>query len=100
MRILVSTFLALALPWSASAAQECPSLGLSALEEKKFCLEFEELLYAPFDPKTDRSMGKRSKKKVEKILESDPLWGEVYRSDPKRTLELIVRIRNAGGLKY
>lgn len=36
---------------------------------------------------------------MDALIETDPLWGEVYRTDPKRTLELISRIRESGGLQ-
>lgn len=80
-------------------AQDCPKLGLSESEAKPFCKEFRELLYAPYDPKSDRDFSTKDRRDLDRILKNDPLWGEVYRSDPKQTLDLIQRIREAGGLQ-
>ena len=79
-------------------ANDCPDLGLSSSERDAFCREFRELLYAPFDPGSDRTASNRPSADITAIIESDSLWGEIYRSDPKQTIDLITRIRSAGGL--
>ena len=82
-----------------AVSSECPDLGLQGAERAAFCAEFEALLYAPYSPGSDRSSAELEADDIGQILKSDPLWGEVYRSDPKKTLDLINRIRNAGGLQ-
>ena len=79
-------------------ASDCPDFGLQDEARVAFCTEFQELLYAPYNPDSKRGNEDQNRREFEKILGSDPLWGEVYRSDPKKTLELIERIRQAGGL--
>lgn len=80
-------------------ASECPDFGLSDDAQLQFCAEFQDLLYAPYNPDSNRGNEDRQRRDLENLLKSDPLWGEVYRSDPKKTLELIDRIRQAGGLR-
>jgi hypothetical protein len=84
-------------PAFASTA-DCPDLGLSQDLEVQYCAEFQALLYAPFNQNADRSLSSKDRKDMDALIGSDPLWGEVFRSDPKQTLELINRIRQAGGL--
>lgn len=79
------------------AAADCPDLGLSGAKATLFCAEFKELLYAPYKPEAERDSTQPSDT-IKRILESDSLWGEVHRADPKKTLALINRIRDAGGL--
>ncbi|WP_424973230.1 hypothetical protein [Dinoroseobacter sp. S76] len=79
------------------AAADCPDLGLSGAKATLFCAEFKELLYAPYKPEAERDSTQPSDT-IKRILESDSLWGEVHRADPKKTLALISRIRDAGGL--
>ena len=81
-----------------ATAEDCPSFGLPERQEERFCTEFRDLLFAPYKPNTNRATAAdRDKSNVDKWIKSNPLWGEVYRSDPKRTLDLISRIRKAGG---
>lgn len=79
-------------------ASDCPDFELPANDQQAFCAEFEALLYAPYTPGSDRNSNARERKELDALLGSNPLWGEVYRSDPKQTLDLINRIRAAGGL--
>lgn len=81
-----------------SLAADCPDLKLGQDETQQFCAEFRELLYAPFQPGGNRQVPGVLPSDVDRIIQSDALWGEVYRSDPKQTLDLINRIRSAGGL--
>ena len=80
------------------SASDCPDFGLSGKAQKQFCAEFQELLYAPYNPSNKRGNEDRRRLDLEEVLKSDPLWGEIYRSDPQKTLEMIDRIRKAGGL--
>lgn len=98
-RTLASGCAALLLGAPPVFASDCPDLGLQGAERAVFCAEFEALLYAPYSPGSDRSSADLEADDIGKIFNSDPLWGEVYRSDPKKTLDLINRIRNAGGLQ-
>lgn len=83
---------------SAGVASDCPRLGLPQPKEERFCKEFRDLLYAPYNPNTKRAVpGRQPNKDIRPLLKSNPLWGEVYRSDPKRTLQLLARIKKAGG---
>lgn len=79
-------------------SSDCPELNLPADSQQTYCEQFRELLYGPFRSGSDRDANPPGKT-IESILTSDPLWGEVYRADPKKTLELIARIRDAGGLQ-
>ncbi|MEM1267689.1 MAG: hypothetical protein AAGI50_16915 [Pseudomonadota bacterium] len=83
------------------AASGCPEFGVSEKAQASFCAELLKILYAPAAPSRDRGseQGDRQSQKLRDLLGSDPLWAEAYRSDPKRTLELIARIRGAGGLQ-
>jgi len=86
--------------WTQAQAQaaDCPQVGVSGAQHERFCQEFRKLLYAPYKPLAKRSApSKKQRSEAEEFLKSDPLWGEVYRSDPKRTLALIERIKKAGG---
>lgn len=78
-------------------ASDCPDFGLTEAKEKEFCEEFRALLYAPFSPNSDRNSSSEDQRRIDALIEEDPLWGEVYRADPRRTLELLTRIRDAGG---
>jgi len=92
--------LAAALVWAAPAfGRDCPDFGVQSDQQDAFCDAFEDLLYAPHRGHGDRSVTPEERRKFDWILESDPLWAEVYRSDPKSTLQLIARIRDAGGLR-
>jgi len=80
------------------AAQDCPELGLTGAQEDEYCGAFRELLYAPARPNDNRGVSKRKAKQAQGVIESDPLWREVFRADPERTLDLIARIKRVGGL--
>ena len=85
--------------WSGPAlSSDCPDFGLTGPDQQTYCDEFKDLLYAPFAPNSDRNSSLEEQQKMDALIADDPLWGEVYRTDPKRTLELIARIRDAGGL--
>lgn len=84
----------------AVAAQEtddCPPLDLPQSYAAAYCEEFRDILYGPFNPGGTRD-AESVPNAVEQIIEGHALWDEVYRADPRRTLALIQRIRDAGGL--
>lgn len=81
----------------AFAGLDCPDLGLTGAKNERFCDEFRDLLYAPARPNANRGVAQKSAKRARPVIESDPLWGEVFRADPERTLDLIARIKRAGG---
>ena len=80
-------------------ASDCPNFGVEQKQQIHFCSEFLELLYAPYEPDQNRETGRDQSEAVEDVINSDSLWGEIYRADPAKTLDLIKRIKDAGGLK-
>ena len=93
--------LGLTLMCSASLGQasDCPDFGQITKEKADtFCAEFLDLLYAPLRTGEDRGSAAAPRQDVEDLIGANPLWSEVYRADPGRTLKLINRIQDAGGL--
>lgn len=85
-------------PSSAQSLDNCPEIGLTGPGKDRFCAEFRDLLYAPYNPSTTRSDGLRPDTRTTDLINTDALWGEVFRAHPSKTLDLIQRIRDAGGL--
>lgn len=80
-------------------AQDCPDLGLSSAQDQgRFCAELLGLLHAPYDPSGTRGDRDILDPETNRILDTIPEFGEAYRSDPRKTLALLKRIRDAGGL--
>lgn len=85
---------------SLASAQDCADFGLTSRYLTGFyCDEFRSLAG---DAERTRSMN--STPGAETPLPEGEIWGEIdiireaWRADPKKTLALIARIRNAGGL--
>lgn len=82
--------------WAASCAGE---LGLSDPAAKSaFCAELDALLLEPYDGTAGERSGDDLPPEVARILEDFPEFFEAYRSHPQKTLDLIERIRDLGGL--
>lgn len=98
MPILMATTLTLLAP-AARAEVDCPDFGLGdASLQERFCEELNTLLAAPYDGGTsDRSNG-APRDALMQLIEQDAVLFEAYRSQPQRTLDLIKRIQDAGGL--
>lgn len=102
MTLRISTFIVFAVSafsgCQAVADAACPDLGVDdQAARERFCAELSEILLAPYD--ADRAVSRDSlDDSVRRSLLSSPELSEAYRSDPKRTLALIARIRAAGGL--
>lgn len=85
---------------SAANAQDCDGLGLkNAYLAEHFCSQLQDLI----PPGKTRGTGGLSDPKLgEPVL---PQWAKIevlqdaYRADPRKTLELIKRIKSAGGLQ-
>lgn len=91
--IYAAVFLTLAAPASAVEV-DCEVLGLeNALERDAFCTALQKLI--PDQP--TRSMGMLTELPDEPWAEIEMIQ-EAFRADPRKTLELIERIKNAGGL--
>lgn len=109
LRLAAATALAfhLALPATTSTATattatvSCADFGLGdATLQDGFCDELNALLTAPFsgDNGSERS-ATSPRQEIQRLLERDALLFEAFRSQPQRTLDLIRRIQDAGGLK-
>lgn len=82
------------------ASGDCPAFGLSsAFLQEHFCSQLRDLS-APAGTGTTRSILPEGD--PDQPLSEDwaalPLIQDAYRADPQKTLELIARIRGAGGL--
>ena len=95
-------FIALSVLLSAGAAraEECDGLGLAnAYLEEHFCAQLRGLAA---DDQGTRSILDGSRDSAgdspPEPWEAIPIIRDAYRADPKKTLALIERIRNAGGL--
>jgi hypothetical protein len=82
-----------------AAAAECGGFLMSdSRRAAAFCDELNALLLAPHGGgTTERSLGDDDAE-LDRILRENPLLHEAWRSQPERTLDLIRRIRDAGGL--
>lgn len=79
-------------------ASTCPDFGIGDTAERdSVCAELNDILIAPYN--AERA-GDRSDEgsDLNEILRSFGELSEAYRSDPVRTLDLIKRIKAAGGL--
>jgi len=97
MRICLAAVALLASAGSA-AAEGCEALGLqSSYLTELYCSELEALAE---DNEATRSVteGETVSEPEDPFLRNIEVIREAYRADPKKTLALIARIRNAGGL--
>jgi hypothetical protein len=90
-------FLAICLAPPAMAQEGCPALGFqSNYLNDLYCQRLAEIVEeAPDAPSRSIDMLDDDSRR---ILEEFGLIREAYHADPKKTLELIKRIREAGGL--
>ncbi len=63
-----------------------------------FCDELNHLLVQPHEGAIGERSSPDREPELERILQDNPLLFEAYRSRPEETLDLIRRIREAGGL--
>lgn len=90
---------ALATPAAAEVSPECAELGLTSAYLSTYYCDALKTLADETAP--TRSVGDGGETVT---LPDGETWGEIgvvrdaYRADPKKTLALIARIRNAGGL--
>lgn len=90
---------ALAAPATAEVSADCAELGLTSTYLSNFYCD--ELRSLAIDNAPTRSVNENGDAPV---LPDGESWSEIgvirdaYRADPKKTLALIARIRNAGGL--
>jgi len=57
--------------WTQAQAQaaDCPQVGISDTQQKRFCQEFRKLLYAPYKPQAKRSApSKKQRSEAEEFL--------------------------------
>jgi len=97
VRIVAVAAVALAAFADAAAADEhCPDFGFGvAWLNDYFCARLETLAESEADP-PDRSVGVPDDEAAE-LIEGVPLVRDAFQADPRSTLELIDRIRAAGG---
>lgn len=99
--MLRKTILSTALLFGAAApaaAQDCPDLGLeSAFLTEHFCAQLQAI--AP-GTGTTRSITQEGNPDLPEGTDwaDFPMIQDAYRADPRKTLELIERIKGAGGL--
>ena len=90
-------FLAICLAPPAMAEEDCPALGFrSTYLNELYCQRLKEIVEEAPDAPT-RSIDMLDDES-RRIIEEVGLIRESYHADPKKTLELIKRIREAGGL--
>ncbi len=80
-----------------AAAQDCEALGLqSSYLTELYCSELQSIA----DTEATRSVGEGENvsEPEDPFLRDIDVIREAYRADPKKTLALIARIKNAGGL--
>ncbi|MEL6516746.1 MAG: hypothetical protein AAFQ39_03450 [Pseudomonadota bacterium] len=76
-------------------ADDCSELGLTnGYLTEHFCSQLRDLAGAS----TTRSMAPTTDETLADQFHDLEIIQEAYRADPRKTLELIERIRNAGGL--
>jgi len=95
------TLAILAVLASASAVQadECAGLGLeNAYLQEHFCAQLKSLSQPGGVTRSMGNSGETSTSDPEADWAGIGILREAYRADPRKTLELIERIRNAGGL--
>lgn len=76
-------------------ATDCSELGLSnGYLTEHFCTQLQDLA----GTSTTRGMDSSTDETLDAQFHDLEIIQEAYRADPRKTLELIARIRNAGGL--
>jgi hypothetical protein len=95
-RLLLS--IPFALTVQAVAAQDCASLGLSEpYLTTHFCSRLQAIAEESNSTGSTRSF-EISDPELRRLIDENEIVGEAYRADPKKTLALIRRIQDAGGL--
>lgn len=98
LRHVLLTVTTLLLTAPAASAQDCPDLGLeNAFLTEHFCAQLLDILPGTG---TTRSITQEGNPDLSDDAEwaDFPLIQDAYRADPRKTLELIERIKGAGGL--
>lgn len=96
-RTLTALFLLIAAPVFAGGHTNCEPIGLSPELDSAFCEGLSEIIEnAPVE--VTRGVLELDAD-AEALIEQHMLVQEAYNADPKKTLELISRIRKAGGVK-
>jgi len=82
----------------AAAAQECEALGLKSVYlTNLYCSELQSIMDEN-QPTRSVTEGENVSGPDDPFLRDIEVIRDAYRADPKKTLALIARIRNAGGL--
>jgi len=82
-----------------SAGVACGGFQMSdSRRAAAFCDELNHLLVQPHEGAINERSSSDPEPDIDRILRDNPLLFEAYRSRPEETLDLIRRIREAGGL--